>query len=562
MPHDPRSKSRAITEGPDRAPARAMLKGMGFTDEDLSRPLIGVANTWTETMPCNFHLRRLAEQVKEGIRAAGATPMEFNTVAISDGVTMGTEGMKASLVSREVIADSIELVGRGHLFDGMVALVACDKTIPGAAMALLRLDLPALLLYGGSIAPGKFEGRDVTVQDVFEAVGAHAAGKLPIAKLHELEDVACPGSGACGGQYTANTMAMAMEVLGLSPPAYGSIPAEDPRKDEATRAAGAVAVRLLREGRKPSDVLTRASFENAIAAVAATGGSTNAVLHLLAIAREAGVPLEMDDFDRVSKRTPLIADLKPGGRFTAVDLHRAGGVPLVVRRLLDAGFLAGEARTADGRTWREHAAEAKESPGQAVVRSVREPIQPTGGLVILRGNLAPEGCVVKMAGHERPYHRGPARVFEREEDAFAAVRDGRIHAGDVVAIRYEGPRGGPGMREMLGVTAALVGQGLGESVALLTDGRFSGATRGLMVGHVAPEAAVGGPVAALRDGDSVVIDIAARRLDVELAAGELESRLRAWKPPRPHYASGVFAKYAALVSSASQGAVTRIPEKE
>jgi dihydroxy-acid dehydratase len=562
MPHDPRSKSRAITEGPDRAPARAMLKAIGFSDEDLSRPLIGVANTWTETMPCNFHLRRLAERVKEGIRAAGATPMEFNTIAISDGVTMGTEGMKASLVSREVIADSIELVGRGHLFDGMVALVACDKTIPGAAMALLRLDLPALLLYGGSIAPGRFEGRDVTVQDVFEAVGAHAAGKLPIAKLHELEDVACPGSGACGGQYTANTMAMAMEVLGLSPPAYGSIPAEDPRKDDATRAAGAAVVRLLREGRKPSDALTRASFENAIAAVAATGGSTNAVLHLLAIAREAGVPLAIEDFDRISRRTPLLADLKPGGRFTAVDLDRAGGVPLVVQRLLEAGCLAGDAHTADGRTWREHAAEAKEAPGQAVVHPVREPIQATGGLVILKGNIAPEGCVVKMAGHERLFHRGPARVFEREEDAFAAVRDGRIRAGDVLAIRYEGPRGGPGMREMLGVTAALVGQGLGESVALLTDGRFSGATRGLMVGHVAPEAAVGGPIAALRDGDPVVIDIAGRRLDVELPEAELESRLRAWKPPQPRYPTGVFAKYAALVSSASQGAVTRVPNKE
>jgi dihydroxy-acid dehydratase len=562
MPHDPRSRSRAITEGPDRAPARAMLKGMGFTDEDLSRPLVGVANTWTETMPCNFHLRRLAERVKEGIRAAGATPMEFNTIAISDGVTMGTEGMKASLVSREIIADSIELVGRGHLFDAMVALVGCDKTIPGGAMALLRLDVPALLLYGGSIAPGRFEGRDVTIQDVFEAVGAHAAGRLPIARLHELEDVACPGSGACGGQYTANTMALAMEILGLSPVGYGSIPAEDARKDEATRAAGATVVRLLREGRKPSDAMERASFENAIAAVAATGGSTNAVLHLLAIAREAGVPLEIDDVDRVSRRTPLIADLKPGGRFTAVDLDRAGGVPLVARRLLEAGFLAGDARTADGQTWKQHAAEAKEAPGQMVVRSVREPIQATGGLVILRGNLAPEGCVVKMAGHERPFHRGPARVFEREEDAFAAVRDGRIRAGDVVAIRYEGPRGGPGMREMLGVTAALVGQGLGESVALLTDGRFSGATRGLMVGHVAPEAAVGGPIAALRDGDPVVVDIAARRLDVELPAGELESRLRGWKPPKARYPTGVFAKYAALVSSASQGAVTRVPDKE
>ncbi|HEY5676645.1 MAG TPA: dihydroxy-acid dehydratase, partial [Myxococcales bacterium] len=476
--------------------------------------------------------------------------------------TMGTEGMKASLVSREVIADSIELVGRGHLFDAMVALVACDKTIPGAAMALLRLDLPALLLYGGPIAPGKFEGRDVTVQDVFEAVGAHAAGKLPIAKLHELEDVACPGSGACGGQYTANTMAMAMEVLGLSPPAYGSIPAEDARKDEATRVAGATVVRLLREGKRPSEALTRASFENAIAAVATTGGSTNAVLHLLAIAREAGVPLAMEDFDRISRRTPLIADLKPGGRFTAVDLDRAGGVPLVVQRLLEAGCLAGDARTADGRTWREHAAEAKEGPGQTVVRPLREPIQATGGLVILKGNVAPEGCVVKMAGHERHFHKGPARVFDREEDAFAAVKANKVQAGDVVVIRYEGPRGGPGMREMLGVTAALVGQGLGESVALLTDGRFSGATRGLMVGHVAPEAAVGGPIAALRDGDPVVIDIAGRRLSVELPEGELASRLRAWKAPQPRYRTGVFAKYAALVSSASEGAVTRVPNKE
>ncbi len=559
MPDDPRSRSRAITEGPDRAPARAMLKGIGFTDADLSRPIVGVATTWTETMPCNFNLRRLAERAKEGIRAAGATPMEFNTIAISDGVTMGTEGMKASLVSREVIADSIELVGRGHLFDAMLVLVACDKTIPAGAMALLRLDVPSLLLYGGSIAPGRFDGHDVTIQDVFEAVGAHAAGKLPLARLKELEDVACPGSGACGGQFTANTMALAMEVLGLSPPGYATIPAEDPRKDEATREAGAALVRLLRENQKPSDVVDRASFDNAIAAVAATGGSTNAVLHLLALAREAGVPLTIDDFDAVSRRTPLIADLKPGGQYTAVDLDRAGGVALVIQRLLEEGCLDGTARAADGKPWKEHAGDAKETPGQKVVRPVGQPIRPTGGLVILRGNLAPEGCVVKMTGHERSLHRGPARVFDREEDAFAAVRDRRIHKGDVVVIRYEGPRGGPGMREMLGVTAALVGEGLGESVALLTDGRFSGATRGLMVGHVAPEAAVGGPIAAIREGDLIVLDVEQRKLEVELSPAELASRLRGWTPPRPRYTSGVFAKYAALVSSAAEGAVTQVP---
>jgi len=559
MPDDPRSRSRAITEGPDRAPARAMLKAVGFTDADLSRPIVGVASTWTETMPCNFHLRRLAERAKEGIRAAGATPMEFNTIAISDGVTMGTEGMKASLVSREVIADSIELVGRGHLFDAMVVLVACDKTIPAGAMALLRLDIPGLLLYGGSIAPGRFEGRDVTIQDVFEAVGAHAAGKLPLQSLKQLEDVACPGSGACGGQYTANTMALAMEVLGLSPPGYATIPAEDPRKDDATRSAGATVVRLLNEDRRPRQAVERKSFDNAIAAVAATGGSTNAVLHLLALARECGVPLAIDDFDAVSRRTPLIADLKPGGQYTAVDLDRAGGMGLIVRRLLEEKKLDGTARTADGKTWNDHAADAVETPGQKVIRPRGQPIRPTGGLVILRGNLAPDGCVLKMAGHERFFHRGPARVFDREEDAFAAVRDRRIRPGDVVVIRYEGPRGGPGMREMLGVTAALVGEGLGESVALLTDGRFSGATRGLMVGHVAPEAAVGGPIAALREGDSVVFDVERRKLEVELPAAELEARLRSWKAPRPRYTAGVFAKYVALVSSAAEGAVTQVP---
>ncbi|MGZ6079295.1 MAG: dihydroxy-acid dehydratase [Myxococcaceae bacterium] len=559
MASDPRHRSRALTEGPDRAPARAMLKAIGFSSEELARPLIGVASTWTETMPCNFHLRRLAEQVKQGIRAAGCTPMEFDTIAISDGVTMGTEGMKASLVSREVIADSIELVGRGHLFDGMVALVGCDKTLPGAAMALLRLDLPSLVLYGGSIRPGRFEGRDVTIQDVFEGVGAHAAGRMSAAQLRELEDSACPGSGACGGQYTANTMALAIEVLGLSPVGYATIPAEDPRKDEATRAAGALAVELLHAGRRPRQHLTRASFENAIAAVAATGGSTNAVLHLLALAREAGVPLAIDDFDRVSRRTPLLADLKPGGRYVAVDMDRAGGVPLLVSRLLAAGKLDGEALAVDGRRWADHAAGARETPGQQVVRPLSEPVSPTGGLVILRGNLAPEGCVVKMSGHERGYHRGPARVFEREEDAFAAVRSGRIRKDDVVVIRYEGPRGGPGMREMLGVTAALVGQGLGEQVALITDGRFSGATRGLMVGHVAPEAAAGGPIAAVRDGDLVVIDVKARALRLELPAEEIAARLGSWKPPAPRYPSGVFAKYAALVTSAAEGAITVPP---
>jgi len=556
MAHDPREKSRAITEGYERAPARAMLKAIGFTSEDLKKPIVGVANTWTETMPCNYGLRRLAERVKEGVRAAGATPMEFNTIAISDGVTMGTEGMKASLVSREVIADSIELVARGHLFDAVIALVGCDKTLPGAAMALLRLNVPSLLLYGGSIAPGRFEDHDVTILDVFEAVGAHAAGKLPLERLQALEDVACPGAGACGGQYTANTMALALEVLGLGPVGYATIPAVDPRKNEATRAAGELLVRLLERNQRPRDIVAGNSFDNAIAAVAGTGGSTNAVLHLLSIAHEAGIRLELSDFDRISRRTPLLADLKPGGRFVAVDLDRAGGVPLVARRLLDAGAFDGTARTADGATWAEHIAGARETPGQTVVRPLANPISASGGLVILRGNLAPDGAVLKMSGHERSLHRGPARVFDREEDAFAAVKANRIVAGDVVVIRYEGPRGGPGMREMLGVTSALVGQGLGASVALLTDGRFSGATRGLMVGHVAPEAFVGGPIAALRDGDDITFDVDARRLDVALSPAQLATRLAAWTPPQPRYRAGVFAKYASLVSSASQGAVT------
>jgi dihydroxy-acid dehydratase len=533
-----------------------MLKAIGFTSEDLSRPIIGIANTWTETMPCNYHLRRLAERVKEGVRAAGATPMEFNTISVSDGVTMGTEGMKASLVSREVIADSIELVARGHLFDAVIALVGCDKTIPGAAMALMRLNVPSLVLYGGSIGPGRFEGRDVTIQDVFEAVGAHDAGKMSSERLSRLEDVACPGAGACGGQYTANTMALAVEFLGLSPPGYATIPAEDPRKDSATRIAGALAVDILKKNLCPRDLVTRVSFENAIAGVAATGGSTNAVLHLLALARESEIPLELNDFDRVSRRTPLLADLKPGGRFVAVDLDRAGGTRLVAQRLIEGKFFDGSARAADGTAWTEHAALAEEDKAQEVVRPLSAPLRRAGSLVILRGNLAPDGCVVKIAGHERSLHRGPARVFDREEDAFAAVKAGKIRAGDVVVIRYEGPRGGPGMREMLGVTAALVGRGLGESVALVTDGRFSGATRGLMIGHVAPEAAVGGPLAAVREGDVVSIDVDQRRLDVDLSPEQLAERARDWSMRPPRYAHGVFAKYSALVSSAAEGAVT------
>jgi len=554
---DPKHQSHIITSGRDRAPARGMLKGIGFTDDDLARPIVGIANTWIETMPCNFHLRRLAAKVKEGVRAAGGTPMEFNTVAVSDGVTMGTEGMKASLVSREVIADSIELMGRAYLFDAMVALVGCDKTLPGAALALVRLNVPSFLLYGGSIAPGRFQGRDVTIQDIFEAVGATAAGHMTEAELKELEDSVCPGAGACGGQFTANTMATAFEFLGLAPMGTGSVGATDPRKDEVGFRAGQLIMDMLRRNLRPRDLLTRAAFENAIAGVAATGGSTNAVLHLLALAREAGVPLSIDDFDAVSSRTPLIADLKPGGRYVALDVDRAGGIQLVARRLLEGGYLDPAQLTPTGRTLGEEASMAVETPGQDVIRTTAAPLKPSGGLVILRGSLAPDGCVVKVAGTERLHHRGPARVFDSEEPAMHAITSGQIRPGDVVVIRYEGPRGGPGMREMLGITGAIVGAGLGESCALVTDGRFSGATRGLMIGHVAPEAARGGPIAAVQEGDTIVIDIPRRRIDLEVSQEEVRRRLASWEEPPPRYTSGVFAKYMALVSSASEGAVTR-----
>jgi dihydroxy-acid dehydratase len=557
-----RQHSRVLLDGPDRAPARAMLKAVGFTDEDLRRPLIGIANTWIEVMPCNFHLRRLAERVKAGVRAAGGTPVEFNTIAVSDGISMGTEGMKASLISREVVADSIELVARGHLFDGLVALSGCDKTIPGTVMALLRLDRPSLMLYGGSIAPGQVDGRAVTIQDVFEGVGSCAAGKMSLRALHELEDRACPGPGACGGQFTANTMAMAIEVLGLSPMGSASVPAMDAKKDDVAFEAGRLVMTLLRRNLTPKRIVTRQALENAIASIAATGGSTNGVLHLLAIAREADVPLSIDDFDRISKRTPLLADLKPWGRFVATDLYEAGGVALIAKRLLEARRLHPGALTVTGRTIGEEARRAGETPGQQVVREVKRPLRSTGGLVILHGSLAPDGCVVKITGHEPLRYRGPARVFDSEEAAFAAVQRRRIKPGDVVVVRYEGPKGGPGMREMLAVTAAIVGQGLGSSVALLTDGRFSGATRGLMAGHVAPEAAVGGPIALLRDGDVIAFDVAARRLDVKLSAEELSRRRARWKPPVPRYTRGVMAKYAQLVSSASEGAVTGFMERQ
>jgi dihydroxy-acid dehydratase len=561
---DLKHRSRGITDGRDRAPARSMFKAIGFTDADLNKPLIGVANTWIETMPCNFHLRRLSAKVKEGIRAAGGTPMEFNTIAISDGETMGTEGMRASLVSRELIADSIELVCRGQLFDAVVCVVGCDKTIPAAAMALARMDLPGLVLYGGTIAAGSYKGKDVTIQDVFEAVGANAAGKITDEELHELENVACPSAGACGGQYTANTMSTVMEMIGLSPMGFNSVPAMEPRKDEVAFRCGDVVMNLLRNSILPRRILTRAAFENAIASVAATGGSTNAVLHLLAIAREAEVALEIDDFQTVSERTPLLADLKPSGKYVAADVDKAGGIPVIAKRLLDAKCADGSTITVTGRTFAEEANDAQETPGQPVIAPLDRPLKKTGGLVILKGNLAPEGCVAKISGHERLEQRGPARVFESEEDAMAAVTSKdtskKIHAGDVVVIRNEGPKGGPGMREMLSVTGAIVGEGLGSSVALLTDGRFSGATHGLMAGHVSPEAALGGPIAAVRDGDMIRFDVNQRLLEVEISDKVLRQRMKTWKPPQPRYPTGVFAKYAALVSSASQGAITRPPK--
>ncbi|HET9346510.1 MAG TPA: dihydroxy-acid dehydratase [Candidatus Limnocylindrales bacterium] len=549
-------RSAALTDGPDRAGARAMLKAIGFTDEDLAKPLVGVATTWIETMPCNYNQRRLAESVKEGIRAAGGTPMEFNTVSVSDGVTMGTEGMKASLISREVIADSIELVVRGHLLDGVVCLVGCDKTMPGAAMALARLDVPGLALYNGTIYPGVYKGRNVDVVSVYEAIGAYRAGKIDLDELHEIENAACPGAGACGGQYTANTMSMVLEFIGLSPGGLNGIPAEDPKKDEAARRSGEIVMDLVRRDVRPSQLVSRASLENGIASVAATGGSTNGVLHLLAIAHEFGIELDIDDFGTVADRTPLIADMKPGGRYSAAELYDAGGVELVMRELLKRDLLDGAAPTVDGRTIAEIAAASTETEGQQVVVPIETPIKPTGGLAILRGSLAPDGCVVKLAGHERRLHRGPARVFDSEGDCYEAVRAQQVKPGDVVVIRYEGPVGGPGMQEMLSVTAALVGEGLGDSVALITDGRFSGGTHGLMIGHIAPEAALGGPIGLVEEGDEIVIDVDRKALDLNVADSILAARASGWAPPPPRYTGGVMAKYAALVGTASEGAVT------
>ncbi|MBS1841004.1 MAG: dihydroxy-acid dehydratase [Acidobacteria bacterium] len=552
-------RSSALVDGPNRAGARAMLRACGLKDDDFKKPLIGVANTWIEIGPCNYHLRELAQHVKDGIRKAGGTPLEFNTVSISDGITMGTEGMRASLISREVITDSIELVTRGNLFDALIILVGCDKTIPAGVMSLARLNIPGLILYGGSIAPGSFEGHPVTIQDVYEAIGAHASGSMSDAQLTALETQACPGAGACGGQFTANTMALVCEFLGIAPMGLSSVPATNAGKAASGERAGELVMDLLRKDVTPSKIITKTAIENAIAGVAATGGSTNAVLHLLAIANEAKVPLSIEDFDRVSAKTPILADLKPGGRFVATDLFAAGGTALVAKRMLEAGLLNGDAITVTGRTLAEEAADAKETKGQEVVRKKDNPLKPTGGLVILKGNLAPEGCVIKVAGHNTLNFRGPARVFDNEEAAFAEIEKEQIKAGDVVVIRYEGPKGGPGMREMLAVTAALVGQGLGDSVALLTDGRFSGATHGLMAGHVAPEAARRGPIAAVQDGDIISFDIPKRELNVEISGEEIQKRLSTWHAPSPRFLSGVMAKYALLVSSSSLGAVTLVP---
>jgi dihydroxy-acid dehydratase len=549
--------SYTITQGRDRAPARAMLKGIGFTDEDLRKPIIGVANTWIETMPCNYNLRELAVKVKEGIRAAGGTPMEFNTIAISDGVTMGTEGMKTSLVSREIVADSIELVARGHMFDGLVCLVACDKTIPGAAMALLRLNIPGVILYGGTILPGHHAGHDITIQTVFEAVGANARGLMSDAELKDIEDHACPGAGACGGQFTANTMATVMELIGLAPMGTAAVPQVDPRKDAVSFYCGQVIMDAVRNNLRPRDICTRKAFDNAIAGVAGTAGSTNAVLHLLAMAREAEVPLSIDDFEGISARTPVFVDIVPGGKYMAADIDKAGGIPVIAKRLLDGGFVDGSAITVTGRSFADEAVAAKETPGQPVIRPLTDVLKARGGIAILRGSLAPEGCVIKLAGHDKKLHQGPARVFEREEDAMQAVIDGKIQAGDVVVIRYEGPRGGPGMREMLGVTGAIVGAGLSDSVALVTDGRFSGATHGFMIAHVAPEAFNGGPIAVVHEGDPITVDADKGVINIDIPEAELKARLAGWKPRDPRYKVGVMAKYCKLVASASEGAITR-----
>ena len=558
MPNTLKPRSSVITDGPDRAAARTMLMfgDGGLSPEDLDKPIIGVANTWIEIGPCNFHLRRLAAKVKAGIRDAGGTPLEFNTVSISDGITMGTEGMKTSLISREIIADSIELVSIGNMFDAVVALCGCDKTVPGTVMALARLDIPSLTLYGGSIMPGKFQGRDVTIQDVFEAVGQHAEGTITVEELDDLISKGCPGPGACGGQFTANTMATAVEMLGIAPMGSGSVPAVLAEKDEEAYRTGQLVMDMLAADRRPSQIITRKSLENAITSVAATAGSTNGVLHLLAIAHEAQVPITLEDFHTISQRTPVLADLKPGGQFVANDLYEAGGIPFLAKRMAEAGLLHPDELTVTGKTIGEEANAATETEGQQVVRPVEAPLKPTGGFAILRGNLAPDGCVLKLAGQDKILHRGPARIFEREEDTFAAIKGGKIKSGDVVVIRYEGPTGGPGMREMLGVTAALVGAGLSEDVALLTDGRFSGATHGFMICHVAPEAAKGGPIAILQEGDEIVIDAKERRLDVQLSDAEIQARLEQWTPPEPRYARGVMAKYANAVSSASEGAVT------
>jgi len=557
-PSDPAKRhSAALTDGYERAGARAMLKAVGFTDDDLAKPLVGVATEWIETMPCNLNQRELAQHVKKGIRAAGGTPIEFNTISVSDGVSMGTTGMRCSLVSRELIADSIELVTRGHLFDGLVCLVGCDKTMPGAMMALARLDIPGLCFYNGTIAPGQLNGRDVTIQDVYEQIGACAVGKISPAELHRLESVACPGAGACGGQFTANTMSTILEFIGLSPGGLNAIPALHPAKEQAAEQAGRVVMDLVRNDIRPSQILTRGAFENAIASVAAMGGSTNGVLHLLAVARELGVPLTIDDFDLILERTPVIADLKPWGRFVATDVYEAGGLSLVTRELLRKGLIDGDAMTVDGRTLAELAAGAQETPGQQVVSTIEKPVKPRGGLAILRGNLAPDGCVIKLAGHGRMHHEGPAKVYDSEPDCFAAVKAGEVGPGDVVVIRYEGPVGAPGMPEMLQITAAIVGEGLSDSVALVTDGRFSGATYGFMVGHVCPEAYKGGPIAALRTGDRVTIDVDSRRIDMDVPDAEIEARLRDWTAPAARITTGVLAKYASLVQPASEGAITR-----